>query len=41
VWGFWAQMYDFLYVQTATFPHVSLAIHYKHNNFIRQRAKQC
>jgi len=34
-----ARIYDFLNVQTAKIPHALLAIHYKHNNFIRQRAK--
>jgi len=39
--GCWARIYDFLNVQTAKFPHASLAIYYKHNDFIRQRAKKC
>jgi len=35
------RIYDFLNVQTTKFHHATLAIHYKHNNFITQRAKQC
>ena len=34
-----AWIHDFLNVQTAKFPHTLHAIHYKHNNSIRQRAK--